>query len=148
MSDSESDENEHNDNGFNPSGSQILLNDLFQKILNQQEETLLKNFQVLMEAEDIFLDNETKNDMMQFEIQTLISNLTQEFHKIMEERDDEEDNFEQCMICFDDERPYLKLNCECQMKIHKECYIEYLNENRKLNCPICRKTIFANYLDN
>ena len=151
MSDTEdysSEDEPHDEQQYNPTGSQILLSSLFQKILDQQEGVLLTNFSILMEADDILLDLETKNDLMQEQFQTLVSNLTTEFHQIFAERNSvEADEFNKCPICFGDETPYIRLNCSCQLMLHRECYIEYLNQNRQLKCPICQQTIFTNYLE-
>jgi len=136
------------ESSFKPSNSDLLLNSLFQKILNQQEETILKNFNILMGDETLDLDAETKNDMMQIQFASLLSSLTQEFMSIFSERDSvEEDDFQRCLICMGDEVPYLKLNCACQVKLHKDCYIEYVDKSRMLRCPQCKKTIFQNYLE-
>jgi hypothetical protein len=139
-------ENSEDTNEYQASGSTMLLNNLFQKILNQQGEILMSNISILMEADDILLDNDTKNEMIQSQLQMLTDNLTQEFHEIFLEKNDPKDEFNKCSICFGDEIPYLKLNCSCQLMLHRECYFEYLNQRRRLNCPVCNQTIFANYL--
>ena len=149
MSDTEDDSGEElqQNAGYNCSGSQYILNSLFQKILDQQEGVLLANFSILMESEDILLDLDTKNDLMQDQFRSLVDNLTNEFQQIFYERFDKNvDEFVKCTICFGDEVPYIKLNCSCQLLIHKECYIKYLNESGQLKCPICQQTIFTNYL--
>ena len=149
MSDTEDDSSEEQlqNPEYNYSGSQYLLNTLFQKILNQQEGVLLTNFSILMEADDILLDLDTKNELMQEQFRSLVDNLTNEFQQIFYERIDKDaDEFIKCAICFGDEIPYIKLNCSCQLLLHKDCYIEYLNESKQLRCPICQQTIFTNYL--
>ena len=126
--------------------SNRLINKLFQDILNSQEETLLTNFNILMEDLGI-MDIQTKDDMMQDQFRELVAALTQEFVEIFTDKSDKvADEFCRCAICFGDEEPYLKLNCACKIMLHRECYIEYLEHDRKLSCPICKASIFQNYL--
>jgi len=145
MSDSES--SETNEEKTNLPNSQYLLNQLFQQILDQQEEILITNFSILMEADDILLDSESKNELLQEQFQSLVESLTEEFQQIFSDRYSKDtDEFTQCAICFGDEVPYIKLNCACQLLLHKECYFEYLNQNRQLKCPVCTRTVFTHYL--
>jgi hypothetical protein len=149
MSDSESNSYEEATEGVKLPGSQYILNQLFQEILDQQETNLITNFNILMENEEIMLDNESKNEIFQEQLENLIETLTNEFQNIFSDRYSKElDEFTQCAICFGEEVPYIKLNCACNLLLHKECYFEYLNENKQLKCPICAKNVFNNYLTN
>jgi len=151
-SESSSESHENNDtpqHNYPNAKSNRIINQLFQDILNRQEETLLTNFNILMQDQDGILDIQTRDDMMQDQLRELVAALTGEFVEIFSERSEvASDEFCKCAICFGDEVPYIRLNCACKIMLHKECYIEYLERSQTLSCPICKESIFQNYLKN
>lgn len=48
-----------------------------------------------------------------------------------------------CLICQDAGQEPLQDNtaCSCKYKCHSSCWIDYVNANNELKCPMCRKDI-------
>jgi len=126
--------------------SNHLINQLFQDILNKQENSLITNFNILM-SDFGDMDLQTRNDIFQDQFRDMVDLLTKEFIEIFTDRSDvKTDEFCKCAICYGDEEPYIRLNCACKIMLHRQCYIDYLEHDRKLSCPICKETIFQNHL--
>lgn len=139
---------EEGNTDYKISTSEYLLNSLFQKILDQQEETLINNFSIIMNDEDEMVDLVVRNEILQEQFMELMNTLTAEFQEIFAGRNSpEEDEFQRCVICMGDETPYIRLNCACKLMLHRECYLEYIDKSNKLKCPHCKRYIFQNYLE-
>ena len=54
----------------------------------------------------------------------------------------EEEEENKCIICFEsftDSEEYLSGLCKCTFaKFHKECLVEWVKENKKIECEICK----------
>jgi hypothetical protein len=52
-----------------------------------------------------------------------------------------------CMICLDECNIYLKLQyCNCKNICHEKCFKNYIKNNNKIKCLICKKVIDFEYI--